>query len=57
MRPPVVVSPADSLADIQQQMDQRGVSVACILKGGRLAGLVSQDSLKQLTALLDQERS
>lgn len=56
MRPPVVVSPADSLADIQRHMEERGVSVACILRHGRFAGLVSQDGLKRLLAILDAER-
>lgn len=55
MRPAVAVSPDDSLADVQQRLEGRGLPVACILDRGELVGLVAQDELRRLTTLLELE--
>jgi CBS domain-containing protein len=53
MRPPLLVAPEDSLAEIQHRMETQGITVACIVRAGKLVGLVSYDSLRRLAGLLD----
>ncbi len=55
MRPPLAVSPDESLAEVQQRLEERGLPAACILRNGKLVGLVSQDVLRRLSSLLDLE--
>jgi len=53
MREPLLVSPDDALVEIQRRMEEQGITVACIVRAGRLVGLVSYDSLRRLAGLLD----
>lgn len=55
MRPAVAVSPEESLAEVQQRLEGRGLPVACILDRGELVGLVAQDELRRLSNLLELE--
>ena len=52
MRPPVLVSADDSLADVQHRLESASCPVACIISGGRLAGLISLEGLARLSALI-----
>jgi Zn-dependent protease/CBS domain-containing protein len=53
MRPPVLVSATDTLADIQHRLESDGCQVACIIRNGRLAGMVSLEGLARLSAILE----
>ena len=52
MRPPILVSANDSLAEIQRRLESQSCPVACIISGGRLAGIVSLDGLARLSSLI-----
>jgi CBS domain-containing protein len=53
MRAPLLVGPGDPLSEIQRRMEGQGITVALIVRAGKLVGLVSYDSLKRLSGLLD----
>ena len=53
MRPPHAVAPDDSLAAVAARLDAHHASVACILRNGKLLGLVSRATLHRIAGLLD----
>ena len=52
MRAALLVSAGDSLADIQRRLESASCPVACIISGGRLAGLVSLEGLARLSSMI-----
>ncbi len=53
MHAPMFLDPAEPLLQAQQKMERQGAPAACILERGRLAGIVSQDTIRKIAQMLD----
>jgi len=53
LRPPLEVGPDEPLDDVRRKLENARAPAACVMHRGRLMGLVSQDTLRSLSAILE----